>query len=87
MSNVDLVLSFKAVDQLSENTPDFLFFEELAFLFLFVYFVLQVSALCILHDYAETTAHLFEESLLVRDYVLVPTRVIQESLTQLKREF
>lgn len=68
------VQSFKSMNKLAKNTPDFLFLKELAFLLLFVYLVLQISSFCEFHYYAEATAYFFKESFLVRDDVLIPSK-------------
>ena len=50
MQYFKLMESFHAGDCLDEDTPDLMFFEELFFLLMVNYFLVEVAVICELHD-------------------------------------
>ena len=55
MDDIKLVKTLKSVDNLDEDTPNFMLLEELLSFFMVYNLLVEVTIVCELHHYAELT--------------------------------
>jgi len=69
VTDLKIMKSLQAPDNLDEKMPDLLFGEICVFLFMVVNHLEKVTAVCVFHD--NTEAHVLEKGLFVTNYVRV----------------
>lgn len=69
MKDVMVVQRLEAADRLHQHSPDLFLCEVCALLNVFADFRVEVASARVFHDYAQSTAAVVEEGLLIRDDV------------------